>query len=74
MKKHYKNLIFFSIVIGLLLFLSACTIEVHTKVNEDGSGEFSYSFFISNDEINSFMGEFTDSGIEMNADEVCGGG
>ena len=73
LRNRNKSLVVLCVVIGAALILTACTIEVHTKVNEDGSGEFSYSFFISNEEVALFMGEFGDYGLDINADEICEG-
>ena len=44
------------IAISALLVLSACTMEVHSTFEKDGSGEFSLSFLISNADLSTFMG------------------
>lgn len=56
MLSRKRTLLIIVVGITLLLLLSACKMEVHTKVNADGSGEMSIAFELANSDLSAIAG------------------
>ena len=58
------------IAISALLVLSACTMEVHSTFEKDGSGEFSLAFLITKEDLVIAMEQFAGYGVDIEEDEI----
>ena len=63
-----KRMLLFGLSALFALVLSACKVELHTRVNEDGSGEFEFSLVVSEEHLIDMIDQGWGYGSEFNPD------